>query len=170
MSSITNDRIFQTSASSQSEQNRFLRFPLNSQIDCSIALADLTGVINIELERILPVPQVAEPWLGIINRRGEAIWLLDLTRLLSQKNWSEAKIVPKTAVAMLAVAGRETIGLVVERLSTIECYDLRQLLPISSTILDNRLRACLQGYFLDLKNQPLMVLDIEATVQGILNN
>lgn len=156
--------------SERADRQRFLRFPLNSQIDCLLQLENLKGVINVKTETILPVPQVAEYWLGIINWRGEAIWILNLANLISDNFNREQNIIPKMAVAMLVEDRHSTVGILVEQLSAIESYNLEEILPISSTMLTSKLCSFLQGYFLDSEQQPLMVLDIESTLQGTLKN
>lgn len=170
MSSFINDRTLENIADRKTDLERFLRFPLNSEIDCLLSLEDLKGVINVKMETILPVPQIPAYWLGIINWRGEAIWILDLVKLLASKQERQKDNIPKIATAMLIEDRLETIGILVEQVSTIEAYNVQNILPISSTMLASELSSFLKGYFLDSKQQPLMVLDLESTLQSALKN
>ena len=170
MSSPVNSQISQTQANQEPDRQRFLRFPLNSQVDCLLSLAELKGVINVNLTKILPVPEVEEYWLGVINWRGEAVWILDLAKLLNTKKWCEDNIIPKSAVAILIGNFERTIGMLVKEPNTIEYYDINELLPISSATREVEIGSFLQGYFLDERKQPVMLLDLKSTIQDLLKN
>ncbi len=146
---------------------RFLRFPLNAEMNGLLPLADLRGVINVSLTDILPVPQVAEFLLGMMNWRGEAIWILDLAGLLGAMHWCRGETVSVSGMAMLIQVDNQTVGLLVEQVSTIESYDPEQRLSVSDLMLPAELQSFLQGYFVDLQGHPLMLLDIHAVIQAL---
>ncbi len=170
MSSLVNSQTSQTKENSESNRERFLRFSLNSQIDCLLFLGELKGVININLSKILPVPKVEEYWLGIINWRGEAVWILDLAKLLGAKKWYEGEKPPLSAVAILTSKGDRHFGMLVKQTNTIESYNLDRLLPMSSSRIDPEISPFLRGYFLDDRKQPLMTIDIESILECVLKN
>ena len=170
MSSVFNSKVNPNLANNQANKQRFLRFTLNSQIDCLLSLPELKGAIEIMLPKILPVPQVEEYWLGIINWRGEAVWILDLAKLLGAKNWCEGEIPPQSAVAILVGNSQQTIGMLVKQAKNLESYDINEILPISSLTVPGEISPCFQGYFLDDRKQPLILLDIKSTIEDILKN
>lgn len=151
----------------QQDGQRFLRFPLNAEVNGLLSLADLQGVINVALQDILPVPQVTEFLLGIMNWRGEAIWILDLAGLLGATHWCQQETVANSGMAMLIQVEGQTIGLLVEKVSTIETYDPKQRLPVTEAMLFNQLQPFLQGYLVDSQGNPLMLLDINAVIQAL---
>ena len=147
--------------------HRFLRFPLNTEINGLLPLADLRGLINVTLTEILPVPQVGEFLLGIMNWRGEAIWILDLAGLLGAMHWCRREAVPASGMAILIQVENQTVGLLVEQVSTIETYDPEERLSVSESMLPAQLQSFLQGYFVDLQGRPLMLLDTHAVIQAL---
>lgn len=153
--------------SPQGNNQRFLRFPLNGKVNGLLPLADLRGVIQVALTEILPVPQVAEFLLGIMNWRGEAIWILDLAGLLGATHWCRRENVRNSGMAMLVQVQNQTVGLLVEQVNTIEVYDSQERLAISASMLPARLKSFLQGYFMDTQGNPLMLVDTHAVIQTL---
>jgi len=147
----------------QPDSQRFLKFPLSKRVNGLLPLTQLQGVVNVAIKNILPVPQVSEYLLGIMNWRGEAIWILDLARILGAKHWYRKEIISNSGTAMLFELEEQTVGLLVERVSTIETYDLEQQLKPAS-MLPERLRPFLLGYFIDSTGSPLILLDINGVI------
>ncbi|MEL4894753.1 hypothetical protein [Crocosphaera sp. Alani8] len=56
------------------EGEKFLRFPINSTTDGLLPLGELQEVYPLELPTILPVPEVEQALLGIINWQGKGIF------------------------------------------------------------------------------------------------
>ncbi|MDF5707262.1 MAG: chemotaxis protein CheW [Nostoc sp. S4] len=158
---------FRLENSPQGNNQRFLRFPLNGKVNGLLPLADLRGVIQVALTEILPVPQVAEFLLGIMNWRGEAIWILDLAGLLGATHWCRRENVCNSGMAMLVQVQNQTVGLLVEQVNTIEVYDPQERLAISASMLPARLGSFLQGYFVDSQGGPLMLLDTPVVIQAL---
>ncbi len=156
---------FQDSQLSSGE--RFLRFPLNSQVNSLLSLSDLQGTISIRLKEILPVPHISESWLGIINWRGEAIWILDLAGFLGEAHWCRQEVISNEAMAILIQVKTQTIGLLVQQVHTIESYELAELLPVVESMIPPQQQKFFQGYFLDSDGQPLMVLNIPNLVTAL---
>ncbi|BAY27671.1 putative CheW protein [Calothrix sp. NIES-2100] len=151
--------------SPQGNKQRFLRFPLNGKVNGLLPLADLRGVIHVPLTEILPVPQVAECLLGIMNWRGEAIWILDVAGLLGAIHWCRRESVRKSGMAMLVQVQNQTVGLLVEQVHTIEVYNPQERFAISASMLPARLGSFLQGYFIDSQGSPLMLIDTHVVIQ-----
>lgn len=157
---------------------RFLEFSLKAENNALIALKDLRGTIEISLREILPIPHVAEFWLGIINWQGEAVWILDLAQLLGAPNWYQKKPLITFGMIMLIEMEKQIIGLLVEKIQGIESYIPENCLPITdinfvsqkysaSSTTEVTLRVCqtkslFKGYFLNNYNEPSMVLDINS--------
>jgi chemotaxis signal transduction protein len=166
-SSLPINNQFRLENSPQGNKHRFLRFPLNAKVHGLLPLADLRGVIQVALTEILPVPQVAEFLLGIMNWRGEAIWILDLAGLLGATHWCRRENVRNFGMAMLVQVQNQTVGLLVEQVNTIEVYDPQERLAISASMLPARLGSFLQGYFVDSQGSPLMLLDTHVVIQAL---
>jgi positive phototaxis protein PixI len=153
----------------QQEGQRFLKFPLSAEVNALLPLTELQGVISVSLKDILPVPQVAESLLGIINWQGKATWILDLANLFGATHWCRQKPMAESGMAMLVQVKSETVGLLVKQVSTIETYDPEQCLPISETLFSARVLSLMQGYFLDSEGKTWMLLDLQAVVRTLFS-
>lgn len=145
----------------QKEGEKFLQFSLQPGVNGLIPLADLQGTIEVTLQDILPVPQVAEFWLGIVNWQGEAIWIVDLAGLLGGSHWCRKESITASGMAILMEIEHHTIGLFVEQVKNIEIYDRQLCLPVAD-INSAEMRSLLAGYFLDEHGEPSMLLDITS--------
>ena len=150
-----NSQIILVQDKSQENGDRFLKFPLNKEVNALLPLGELEAVINVNVKDILPVPQVTEFWLGVINWRGKAIWILDLANLIGANHWCRGTKV-KNAVE------DKTIGFLVEKVSTISTLDKNKELPLSESMVPKNWASFFIGYFLDSENNPLMLLDLKA--------
>ena len=147
---------------------RFLKFPLNSQINSLLSLSDLRGTIEVCLTEILPVPHIAESWLGIVNWRGEALWILDLACFLGGVHWCRQAKVEDQAMAILIQLKAQTVGLLVRQIHTIESYERTKLLPIPEPMLSQQQHKFFEGYFLDPDGQALMLLDLSSLLTALI--
>lgn len=146
---------------SQQQGERFLQFSLKKDINGLIPLNKLQGTIEIALTDILPVPQIAQYWLGITNWKGEAIWILDLAQLLGAPNWCQQKSIATSGMAMLTTIEDRTIGLLVKEIAGIKTYDPQSCLPIAEVNTTAKMQSLFDGYFLNSSNEPSMLLNTD---------
>ena len=149
------------------ETARFLRFPLGYETTGLLSLERLVEVIKVRPNEILPIPQLPEYLLGIANRRGEAVWILDLLYLMGTSHLSRREIVPSVCMAILVQAQDQAIGLLVEQVSSIETYNLENLQPLSAQMLPSKLLSFLEGYFVDAQGNTLVLLDVDAIIETV---
>ncbi len=158
------------------EGQRFLGFSLGDTLNALIPLVDLQATIKISLAEILPVPQMKDSLLGIINYRGKATWVLDLAHLMGSPHFHHQTAVgiastcaeSPTGMGLLFQIENETVALLIDRVNTIETYDPTQLMPISDGIFSDRMRSFLSGYFMDLRQQPWVVVDLQQITRSII--
>ena len=143
----------------QKEGERFLQFSLQGGIKTLIPLADLHGTIEVSLQEILPVPQVAEFWLGIINWQGEAIWIVNLGALIGSSHWCQQDTILPSGMAILIAINGNTIGLLVEQVNGIETYEPQLCLPMAGLSSNPRWKAVFKGYFLSDTGEPYLVFN-----------
>ena len=146
---------------SQQQGERFLQFSLKKELNGLIPLNKLQGTVEIALTDILPVPQIAQYWLGITNWKGEAIWILDLAQLLGAPNWCQQKSIATSGMAMLISIENHTIGLLVKEISGIQTYDPQSCLPIAEVNTTAKIQSLFDGYFLNSNNEPSMLLNTD---------
>lgn len=156
-----NNQIVLLEHDSKTHGDRFLKFPLNSKIDALLPLRELQSVINVNLSTLLPIPEVKEFWLGVINWRGQAVWILDLANFVGENHWYSRAKVKNVGTAMLIKVENETIGFLTEKVNTVLNLDPNKKLPLSELRISEEYISFFSGYFLDSNNDSLMVLDIE---------
>ena len=162
--SENDDSLLQLRKRQQIEGQRFLRFALTNEVRGLIPLADLQGTIEVMLKEILPVPQVSEFWLGIVNWQGDATWIIDLAGLLGGTHWCRKNSIAQSGIAMLTQVDQQKVGLLVEKVNGIENYDPQLCLPVSHVTSSIRLSSLIKGYFLDIKGDSLMLLNVPSLI------
>lgn len=146
---------------------RYLRFLLSDRLDGLVSLKQLQGAVNIAIKNILPVPQVREDLLGIINRQGKAVWILDLPSWLGEIPWCRRQKELPVGMVMLVEISGQTIGLLVEEFKQIETYQPQQLLPVTAAMFPEGWSALLSGYLLDSQERILVLLDIPGIIGAL---
>ncbi|WP_373540871.1 chemotaxis protein CheW [Chamaesiphon sp.] len=148
------------------DNRRFLGFTIGDGLSALIPLADLQATIKIFISEILPVPQMSESLLGIINYGGKATWVLDLAHLMGGTCYLDTPGVT-TGMGMLFRVENETVALLIDRVGTIETYDIQQCLPIGEAMFTDRMRLFLAGYFIDADHQPRVVVDLQQVMRDL---
>jgi positive phototaxis protein PixI len=149
------------------EQHRFLEFTIGDNLNALIPLVNLQATIKISLSEILPVPQMHESLLGIINYGGKATWVVDLAHLMGGSYYLNKPDI-STGMCMLFQVKNETVALSIDRVGTIEAYNPQQCLPIGETMFTERMRLFLSGYFVDAQQQSRVVVDLDRIVESII--
>ena len=145
---------------------RFLGFTIGDSLSTLISLADLQATIKISLSEILPVPQMNDSLLGIINYGGKATWVLDLAHLMGGSCFLDSPEV-STGMGMLFQVQNEAVALLIDRVGTIETYDLQQCLPIEEAMFTDRIRLFLAGYFIDAEQKSRVVIDLRQVINSL---
>jgi positive phototaxis protein PixI len=108
---------------------RLLRFPLGYEETALLPLEQITEIIRVNVDEILPVPELPPSVLGICNWRGTMLWLIDLNHLLGYQSLAGQQKELATPMAMIVRDNDRTLGLVVQRVNDIELHELQQLQP-----------------------------------------
>jgi positive phototaxis protein PixI len=149
------------------ENQRFLEFTIGNNLNALIPLVNLQATIKILLSEILPVPQMHESLLGVINYGGKATWVIDLAHLMGGSCYLENSEV-STGMCMLFQVQNETVALSIDRVGSIETYNPQQCLPIGETMFSERMRLFLSGYFIDTQQQSRVVVDLDRVIKSII--
>lgn len=150
------------------ESQRFLGFTVGNSLNALIPLENLQATITISLSEILPVPQMNESLLGIINYGGKAAWVIDLAHLMSGSSDLETPNL-STKMGLLFRVQNETVALAIDRVGTIETYDSQKCLSINEAMFADRMRSFLSGYFIDAKQQSRVVINLKQVIRFIID-
>jgi positive phototaxis protein PixI len=142
---------------------RFLEFTFPKDLNALLPLGNLQGAIEVQLADILPVPEMSAGLLGILNWRGQAIWIADLSYLAGGAYYPQ---VTKAMVLMVQLESN-TIGLVIDRTISVVARDPAAALDTDENLCAPSLRSLIGGYFLDDQHQPWLMLDVPKVFQAI---
>jgi positive phototaxis protein PixI len=159
-------------------EEQFLRFSLSSRTKGLISISQMSEVLTINLEQILPMPHM-KPWvMGVYNWRGEILWMVDLGNLLGFPPLHEERSLRssyKAIVLHLPLEGKKydptpdrTLGLVVSQIEDIEWCNPASIESPPPSV-DPKLIPFLRGYYLKSDREALAVLEGEYILARMLN-
>ncbi|WP_310421838.1 chemotaxis protein CheW [Chamaesiphon sp. VAR_48_metabat_135_sub] len=151
---------------SSDESQRFLGFTIGNNLNALIPLVDLQATIKITLSEILPVPQMQDSLLGIINYGGKATWVVDLAHLMGGSSYLQTQDI-STSMGLLFRVQNEIVALSIDRVGTIETYKSEECLSIGEAMFTDRMRSFLAGYFIDESQQSRVVVDLDRVIHSL---
>jgi positive phototaxis protein PixI len=112
-----------------STQQQFLRFQLQSGLMALMEIDLVTELVNIPIDRIVPIPHLPAAVMGIYNWRGEILWIVNLAALIgASRPGGRSRSIQPTIILSCGVTPearmKTTVGLVVDRIDEIEWFDL----------------------------------------------
>ncbi len=169
MSPSSSQQLVARQTASPAENQRCLGFTIGDSLHALIPLVNLQATIKISLAEVLSVPQMNESLLGIVNYGGKATWVLDLAHLMGGSAYVRKPEVT-TGMGMLFQLQNETVALLIDRVGTIETYDLQQCLPLGESMFTARMRSFLSGYLIDTEQQSRVVIDLRQIVNSLIGS
>jgi positive phototaxis protein PixI len=161
-----------TDLAGQSQQ-QLLRFRLQPDLTAAIEIVGVTAqgenrvteLVNVPLDRVVPMPHLPPTILGVYNWRGEILWIVDFVTLLGLNPASSApqhyrSLQPTIVLTNVTSNGNSmAIGLVVDRIDEIEwCQpDLARSAPANA--LKAELATWTKGDWRSATGDRLLVLD-----------
>jgi chemotaxis signal transduction protein len=146
---------------------RFLEFTFPKDLKALLPLGNLQSAIEIQLADILPVPQMSAGLLGILNWRGKAIWIADLSFLAGGSYYSQCHPQSTKAMVLVVQSANITVGLAIERTISVVARDPATALAVDEQLCATALRSFVGGYFLDDRHQPWLMLDVPKVFTAI---
>ena len=104
-------------------RQRFLRFMLSQKNDALLPLARILEVMQLALEDIFPVPDMAGCILGVCSWQGETLWLVDLNHLVGYIPLCQQSQLLASPIVIVVQHDGRSLGLVVEQVSDVDLFD-----------------------------------------------
>lgn len=136
----------QSALSSTQSSEQFLRLRLPSERPVLLPIQQLTEVLNIAKNQIMPIPHLPAWVMGVYNWRGEILWMIDLGHLCGLAPWYQHPLSRSTHSAVVlnvisdshsstnaAFAKGQLLGLVVKQVEDIEWCNLNAVQPVPAT-------------------------------------
>lgn len=195
LNSISNDRVART-------QQQFLRFLLQPHLMVLIELdartqstdgvevrQQVTELVNIQIDRVVPMPHLPPAVMGVYNWRGEILWIVDLAMLVGVASATKRYLSLQPAIILTVAedldvsgsrlrtsqlaAAQETrqqraIGLVVDEIAEIEWHELGLMrAPEPEDRVHPQLLGWIRGVMESATGENFLVLDGQAIFAGV---
>lgn len=175
--SVQDSQLLLTESAASSASEQFLRFHLFPNTTALLPIPQLTEVLTIPSNQIVPIFQMP-PWvMGVYNWRGEILWIIDLGHLVGLTPWyQQTSHTSSHAAVVLQAHSHQTkqtnsqnpmIGLVVNRVEDIEWCNPDLIQSPSSSTVTPELVPFLRGYWFNSHQEMLMVLDGKAIMAAM---
>jgi positive phototaxis protein PixI len=156
---------------------QFLRFHLVPDTTAILPVNQITEVLTIPHNNIVPIPHMS-PWvMGVYNWRGEILWVIDLGHLIGLTPWYEqggsmadVKVIvlhEGKGKGRAKTAGVKTVGLLVKRVEDIEWLNPDLLESPPASAVTPQLVPFLQGYWVKDDGTMLVALGSYALLQSL---
>jgi positive phototaxis protein PixI len=130
-------------------QQQLLRFRLHPDLAAAIDIDCVTELINIPVDRVVPMPHLPPAVMGVYNWRGEILWIADFGKLLGLNAPQSARhsrsLQPTIVVSNLAAGTTMTIGLMVAEIEEIEWCETAQIQAPTPDLLPQSLSSWVTG-------------------------
>jgi positive phototaxis protein PixI len=146
---------------------RFLGFNIQPDTSALISLNNLQGAIDLPVNEILPVPQMAPYLLGIVNWRGKSTWVADLAQFMGGEYYSQRCPQATKVTTLMVQIGTTTIGLAVDRTISVAIYDPAAAISVDDNFVSAKMRRFLGGYFLDPEDRTWLLIDLPRIFQAM---
>jgi positive phototaxis protein PixI len=155
-----------------SNLQQFLRFQIqpcdaaNDQPNLMALMAvDLvTELVNVPIDRVMPMPHLPPAVRGVYNWRGEILWIVDLAILLGApttlcRTRSLQPTVILSGVVKHEVRQQTTVGFVVDEIAEIEWCDLDRIQAIAADSIYQKFSRWASGLWQDASGDSFLVLN-----------
>ncbi|MBD1807408.1 purine-binding chemotaxis protein CheW [Microcoleus sp. FACHB-SPT15] len=172
----TIDEINRVSPSDKASE-QFLRFHLFPNTTALLPIQQLTEVLTISRDQIVPIFQMP-PWvMGVYNWRGEILWMVDLGHLVGLTPWHQQPMSASEypAIVLQTRANSTTptntnsqmLGIVVNQVEDIEWCNTDWIQSPPSSTVTPELTPFLRGYWLKPNGDMLVVIDGKAIIAAM---
>ena len=101
----------------------YFQFQLKNQLNLVIPLEQVAEVLTLPRSEICPIPGVNQALLGVINQRGQLLWIVDLNQLLNQSPLQQLRQSSPKLTVIVVSANDKKIGCLVSKLQGIATQD-----------------------------------------------
>ena len=153
-------------------KKQFLRFYIEPKTNIMLPIEQVTEVLKLSLNKIVPIPQMPVWTMGIYNFRGEILWTVDLGHLLGLDTWQEQQINHSYATALIISSPnsskakgleKKSLGLIIKGVEDIEWSDPSSIKPPPPSAITPALAPFITGYW-QRAGELIFVLDGDSII------
>lgn len=148
-------------------QQQFLQFRLQPDLIAAIELDLVTELLDIPLDRVLPMPHLPPSVMGVYNLRGEMLWIFDFKSLIGlniNKSDHNFQCIKPTIILSSVSADQElvSIGLLVGEIDEIKWYETELIQDPIIDKLPLELSSWVKGCWSKSIGEEILILDGEV--------
>lgn len=152
---------------SEVASSQYLRLQLYPDIQAMLPIDQITEILKLKLDQIMPIPQMP-PWvMGVYNWRGNILWMVDLGQLLGLDSWYQHyhHRSQHTAIVLSPYRRQKSsdrqihLGLMVAGVEDLELCSPEAIQTKIDSQTDSQLNRLLQGYWLKPSGAIILALD-----------
>lgn len=146
------------------EGDLHLRFSLSSGTELALPAVGVREVIATPPDRITPVPNTSATLLGVLNLRGQVIWVADAGQFLGEEVPINAD---RPEISIIAIEDEElVVGLAVDQVKCMEWLNPEAIVP-PSNISDSMIPFIRGEWIMNAaSSQSLKLLDAVAVIRS----
>jgi len=145
------------------EGDLFLRFFIESGQEFALPAQGIREVLALAPDQITPIPNVSPVLMGVLNLRGQVVWVTDIGQFLGHTKPLDTDC---QEISIIAIESQDiTVGLAVDKVMDMDWLDADQLSPALS-VSDNMAPFLRGEWALGDTNQYLRLLDPEAILRS----
>jgi purine-binding chemotaxis protein CheW len=138
------------------EGDLYLRFFVESGEEFALPAMGIREVLSLVPSQITPVPNVSPLLMGVLNFRGQVIWVSDIGQFLGGAKLLNTE---RTEISIIVIESQDImVGLAVEQVKGMDWLNLDALVPPSSSVTDS-VSPFLKGEWQGISEYPLRLLD-----------
>ncbi len=165
---------------SKTREEQFLRFCLHSDTKVMLPIRQITEVLKIQFGQIVPIPHLPAWVIGVYNWRGDILWMVNLGHLIGlESEYQQESNLSNHPVIVLSSNKEKTkidsennihLGLLIDSVEDIEMCDVEAIQSASNSNITRQIQPFLQGYWLRLEGDIVLVLNGEAIITAMPRN
>ena len=169
----------QTQLVAQATTKQFLKFQLHPDTQVMLPIEQITEVVKMQFNQIVPIPQMPAWVMGVYNWRGDILWMLDLGHLIGLDSWYQHQLNRSNHTAIILSPERKNqadndtgihLGLVVAGIEDLETCDISTIQSALGSKVTARLGDFLQGYWLKPEGEMILALNVAAIAAAMPRN
>ncbi len=138
----------------QTEQ--FLTFSLPTNL-AILPTRNLTEVLTLSAQQIVPIPDLDRSIVGVCNWRGEVLWLVDLNAVLNGEPLPPLQGSHYSAIIMHH--NGQTLGLIVSQVTQMVWCSTAEIQDLPHTKAKSETSPFIQGYWISPQSDTFLVLN-----------
>jgi purine-binding chemotaxis protein CheW len=145
------------------EGDLYLRFFVESGDEFALPAMGIREVLSLVPSQITPVPNVSPLLMGVLNFRGQVIWVSDIGQFLGSTKLLNTE---RVEISIIVIESQETmVGLAVEQVKGMDWLNLDALMPPSISASDS-ISPFLKGEWQGISDLPLRLLDPQSILRS----